>query len=159
MAVRGTTKFNSNKQEKRVAEELGGNTVIGSGSLWGAKGDVRTEDYLIECKTTEKKTYSLSTSTWFKIQKEAVNDGLRIPVMCIDLDSGQKRLAVFKKNSILVEDKHFHLVATNNKSIRLGDDNFDYVKVIFSDVEDVNNKPLVLMIIPWDYLLEIMEDM
>ena len=80
MAVRGTTKYHSNKQEKRVADELGGKTVIGSGSLWGAKGDVRTEDYLIECKTTKKTSYPLSADTWLKIEREATRDGLRIPV-------------------------------------------------------------------------------
>ncbi len=94
MATRGTTKFNSNKQEKRVAKEVGGKTVIASGSLWGSKGDVRADDYLIECKTTEKPYYVLSFDTWLKIEREAIKDGLRLPVMCIDTCNGKHRLAI-----------------------------------------------------------------
>lgn len=96
MAVRGTTKFESNKQEKRVAEQLGGKTVIASGSLWGSKGDVRTDCFLIECKTTKRHRYSLSSYVWDKIEKEAIKDGIRLPIMFIDLLDGRIQMALFK---------------------------------------------------------------
>lgn len=101
MAKIGTTKYLSNKQESRVAKELNAHTVIASGSLWGSKGDVRAESFLVECKTTEKTFYSLSTTVWDKIRVEATHDGLRMPVMCIDLESGKDRMAVFQHSRMI----------------------------------------------------------
>lgn len=89
MARKGTTKFNSNLQEKRVAEEVNGRVQIASGSIWTMPSDVRTDDLLIECKTTEKEYYTLNIKTWEKIEKEATKDGLRTPVMSIDTASGR----------------------------------------------------------------------
>ena len=93
-------KKKSQLQEKSVAKDLDAKTVIASGALWGSKGDVRHEDFLVECKTTEKSYYSLTISTWEKIEKEAIRDGLRTPLMCIDLNDGKDRYAVFL-------EKHF----------------------------------------------------
>ena len=87
-------KKKSQKQEDRVAKEIGGRRVIASGALWGSKGDVRNSDYLIECKTTSKSFYTLNRQVWDKIYKEAVRDGARIPVMCIELKDGKTKLAV-----------------------------------------------------------------
>ena len=41
MANKCSTKFMSDKQEKRVAEEISGRRVVASGNKWGSKGDVR----------------------------------------------------------------------------------------------------------------------
>ena len=93
-------KKKSQLQEKSVAKDLDARTVIASGSLWGSKGDVRHDDFLVECKTTEKPYYSLTMKVWEKIEKEAIKDGLRIPLMCIDINNGEDRYAVFL-------EKHF----------------------------------------------------
>ena len=74
MARKGTTKYKSNKQEKDVAKILGGKTVMASGSLWQAKGDVRTSKYLVECKTRK--------------------DGLRSPLLVFDCKN--ERFVVFR---------------------------------------------------------------
>lgn len=85
LAKRGTTKFESNKQEQQVAADFDGRVVIASGALWGSKGDVVTDLFLIECKTTESSTYRLDyTKTWKKIFKEATTRGL-IPLMVISV--------------------------------------------------------------------------
>ena len=88
-------KKKSQKQEKSVAKDLNARTVVASGALWGSKGDVRHDNLLVECKTTDKSFYSLTMQVWEKIEKEAIRDGLRIPVMCIDLNGGKDRYAVF----------------------------------------------------------------
>ena len=93
-----TKKDRSKRQESKVAREINGRVTLASGALWMSKGDVRSNDYLVECKTTKKKTYPLHISTWLKIEKEAINDGFRIPVMCIDLEDGIYRKAVFKRS-------------------------------------------------------------
>lgn len=89
-----TLKRISKNQESRVAKEISGKVTPASGALWGAKADVRNDIFLVECKTTEKDFYSLTFNTWDKIYHEAIKDGLRIPVMCIDLSNGKQRYAV-----------------------------------------------------------------
>ena len=57
------------KHEKRLEKILGGQRSAGSGAFWSRKGDVRTDDLLIEHKWT----------------KEAILDS-RTPVLGIHLD-------------------------------------------------------------------------
>ncbi len=45
---------------------------INSGSLWFDKGDLKTEDYLIDCKYTDKNSYRITTATLQKIWEEAL---------------------------------------------------------------------------------------
>lgn len=80
----------SRKQEKSVADEVEGKTVIASGALWGFKGDVRTDKWLIECKTTEKDYYTVTAKVWEKIAKEALKDHCREPMLVIDLHNNPK---------------------------------------------------------------------
>ena len=90
-------KKKSQLQEKSVAKDLNARVVVASGALWGSKGDVRHDNLLVECKTTDKDFYSLTIATWEKIEKEAIKDGLRIPVMCVDIKGGKERYAVYLK--------------------------------------------------------------
>lgn len=90
-----TVKKRSQLQEKQVAKQFDAKTVVASGALWGAKGDVRSDKFLIECKTTEKDYYSLTASVWEKIEREATKDHLRIPLMVIDLED-RDRVVVFR---------------------------------------------------------------
>lgn len=101
-----TVKRRSQKQEKYVAGVFNAKTVVASGALWGAKGDVRNDKFLIECKTTEKDFYPLTATVWEKIEEEATRDRARIPLMVIT-----------------VEDKH-DLVVFNPKDF---DSPFNYL--------------------------------
>lgn len=71
MAKQGTTKYYSTKQEKYVAKLLGGQVVAGSGSPHFKAGDVVTNDWLFECKTTTKPKQS------FAIKKEWIDKNER----------------------------------------------------------------------------------
>ena len=73
------------RQEQKTAKEINGRTTPASGSRWHQKGDIRSDKFLIECKTTTKDSYRLTAKTWEKIYKEALRDGIREPVMRIDL--------------------------------------------------------------------------
>lgn len=86
----------SQAQEKRLAKEFGGRTQLGSGNIEsvGMKGDIRmgdtspsfnTEDFLIEAKFTDSPKYKLEVKTWQKIEKEALRDNMRTPMMQIDI--------------------------------------------------------------------------
>ena len=90
-----TVKRRSQKQEKSVAKKFNARLTAASGALWGTKGDVRSDKYLIECKTTEKDYYTLTAKVWEKIQEEAIQDHMRIPLMVIDLKDTD-RYVVFR---------------------------------------------------------------
>ena len=102
MPKKGTTKYKSNKQEKSVAKQFGGRQVIASGSLWFADSDVRNDKFLIECKTTEKDYYTLTAKVWEKIEREAIKDRGRIPLMIIDLED-KDRMVVFKPKDFVTD--------------------------------------------------------
>lgn len=73
----------SPKQEKNLAEKLGGRTVKGSGSGF-AKGDVRLKGtVLIEAKCTEKKSFSVTRQMLDKLEDAATGAG-EAPVMVIE---------------------------------------------------------------------------
>ena len=58
------TRYYSNKQEKHIAKVTNGKQVANSGATAFSKGDVRTDNFLIEAKTVTKEQQS------FTIKKE-----------------------------------------------------------------------------------------
>lgn len=78
----------SPKQEKLLAKELGGKTVKGSGCGF-AKGDVRIKGrVLIEAKSTEKKSFSVTLAMLDKIEDAATSQG-EMPVIEIEFIGGK----------------------------------------------------------------------
>ena len=76
----------SQKHEKRIAKAVGGKTTAASGAFWSRKGDVRSDDLLIEHKWTGKKSFSLKSDVLEKIVTEAIIDS-RMPVLGISLNN------------------------------------------------------------------------
>lgn len=109
-------KKRSQKQEKSTAKAFNAKTVVASGAKWGAKGDVRSDVFLIECKTTKKSFYTLTAKTWEKIEREAIRDHLRIPLMVIDLED-KDRVVVFRPQdfNVLITS----VIANTPKSVRI----------------------------------------
>lgn len=104
-----TVKRRSQKQEKSVAKDFNAKTVVASGALWGAKGDVRNDKFLIECKTTEKDYYSITTKVWEKIEEEALKDRMRTPLLIIDLQD-RDRYVVFNPNQFVKQVNTYEIV-------------------------------------------------
>ena len=75
----------SRKHENRIAKRVGGKRTAASGAYWSRKGDVRSDDLLIEHKYTGKKQTTIKSDVLKKIMREAILDG-RIPVLGIHLD-------------------------------------------------------------------------
>ena len=73
------------KHEKRLEKALGGQRSAGSGAFWSRKGDVRTNDFLIEHKWTGKKSFTLKSDVLEKIVMEAILDS-RIAALGISLN-------------------------------------------------------------------------
>jgi len=75
----------SRKHEDRLAKAIGGSRTAASGAFWSRKGDVRSEELLIEHKWTGKKSKTIQSAELKKITNEAIMDG-RIPVFGMHLD-------------------------------------------------------------------------
>lgn len=90
MADKQATKVYSDKQEKLVASILNGNVVPGSGSRPTVPGDVKSENWLAECKTHVEPGHNIffDLNVWKKISDEAMALH-RLPVLVVD-DGSQK---------------------------------------------------------------------
>lgn len=70
-----TVRQKSQAQERRIAKQVKGQVVKGSGCLFYAKGDVKMEEFLIEAKTTDADSFTLKAEVIEKIMEEAIAIG------------------------------------------------------------------------------------
>ena len=91
-------KRKSQKKENQVAKEIGGNVTKGSGNTFTDKGDIKLDDYLIEHKYTEGKSYSLTKQTFDKIEREA-QAVAKLPAMIIEIQN--RKLVVLRYEDII----------------------------------------------------------
>jgi hypothetical protein len=82
-------------KEHRDAVDFGGKTIPGSGNKWWNPGDIKTADFLIQDKQTEKKSFSITQDLWTKTCKEA-NESGKLPALSIELGDGTEIVA-FRK--------------------------------------------------------------
>ena len=101
--MRSEGKKQSLKHEKRLAKKIGGQTTAASGAFWSRKGDVRSEDLLIEHKYTGKKQTTIKSDVLKKIMREAILDG-RMPVLGIHLD-GENYVILLEDDFLEMRDK------------------------------------------------------
>lgn len=97
-----TKKEKSQRSETKAAKLFGGRTQLASGALRHAKGDVKTPDFLIEDKVTDKKSYSVTRKVWDKIRKEACAVS-RTPLLRVTI-AGE---------TVIVCEEHYFLSLTN----------------------------------------------
>jgi hypothetical protein len=76
----------SKKHENRLAKVVGGSRTAASGAFWSRKGDVRSDDLLIEHKWTGKLSFTVKAAVLEKIVKEAIMDS-RMPVLGVSLNN------------------------------------------------------------------------
>ena len=72
------------RQEKKIAKDVGGRRVAGSGSMPGNKGDVKASGWLVEAKQTLKARFPLTLQLWRKIEREAFKAS-KTPAMVIEM--------------------------------------------------------------------------
>ena len=89
-------------QKKEIADSklFGSRRMPRSGGLWFAKGDSRSETYLIENKTTKHQSYSISTSLWEKLEGEALLSQ-RIPLLSIQFGDEDTELVIIDKDDFI----------------------------------------------------------
>lgn len=90
----------SQRQERRLANKLGGSVNSGSGNGWLRKGDVRTDNELFELKITSAKSYSLKDAELEKNYNQALIDG-RIPIFLVEFKSSGNSWVVMSKDDYL----------------------------------------------------------
>lgn len=98
--IRSSNLKRSRLQEKRAAADYGGRIRPGSGNQWHSKGDVSSEDYLIECKTTTKASYSLRTDIMGKIMDEALLES-KVPLLEIEFSENGLTCIIMDKHDFL----------------------------------------------------------
>lgn len=81
----------SDKQEKRLAKNIGGRQVVGSGSTPFLKGDVTTPDLFIEAKTkaVESKSISVKKAWLEKAQEQAYSMRKKDYALAISFGDGK----------------------------------------------------------------------
>ena len=78
MSKKKTNKKKGMDYEQKVQKTLS------SGSLWFNKGDLQTDNYVIECKFTEQKGFRISTKILKKLWEEAL-DANKLPLLMIGI--------------------------------------------------------------------------
>lgn len=83
---KNSTRYFSNNQEKKVAKAIGGRKTANSGATPFYKGDVTTDDFLLECKTKMSDSNSISIKKeWMdKLEEEAFAMGKNYFALCFD---------------------------------------------------------------------------
>lgn len=86
------TRFYSNKQEKNVAATLNGRKMPNSGATRFLKGDVTTDEFLIECKTstTDKKSFVIHKEWIQKNEKESMEMGKYYSAIAFDFGDNEQ---------------------------------------------------------------------
>lgn len=89
--TKNPTKFYSTKQEQMIADYLGWSATPASGARLFNPGDVKSSDWLAECKThTESKDkIVIKKDWWIKLANEA-KGVMKTPILCVD--NGTQRL-------------------------------------------------------------------
>jgi len=101
------TRFYSNKQEKAVAKKIGGKQTANSGATAFLKGDVQTEEWLIECKTTtcaNKASFSIKREWLEKNKEEAFAMNKYYNALCFDYGDGERYYIVDEKTFIKMKE-------------------------------------------------------
>ena len=86
------TRYYSKQQEKKVAKRLNGKRQANSGATPFQKGDVITDQFLIECKTKTKdcKSFTIKEDWLLKNEEEAFAMG-RDSALCFDFGPGANK--------------------------------------------------------------------
>ena len=94
------TRFYSNKQEKKVAKTVQGKQTANSGAtMFGGKGDVTNDLFLLECKThTElREQFTIKRDWILKNEEEAFQMGKRYSALVLDFGDGEQHYVINEK--------------------------------------------------------------
>lgn len=94
----------SKKQEERLAKTLaGGRAQIASGALPFWCNDVCSNNWLLEAKYTEAKSFSIKRDYWNILEQNAFSSG-KLPVLVVEFEPQRKGLAIIRYQEFLELD-------------------------------------------------------
>lgn len=90
------TRFYSNKQEKKIAKQIGGRQTANSGATPFSKGDVVSPYWCIEAKTVtkEQKSFTIKRDWIYKNREEAFAMGKPFSALAIDFGDGEQHYLI-----------------------------------------------------------------
>ena len=93
------TRFYSDKQEKSIVKSVGGKQTSNSGATSFQKGDILTDSFLIEAKTStsERNTFSIQKKWLDKMQEEAFAMGKSYSALAFDFGDGVNHYVISEK--------------------------------------------------------------
>ena len=93
------TRFYSKNQEKKVAKAVKGKRTANSGATQWSKGDVTTDNFLLECKThTEfRKSFTIQHEWFEKNKEEAFAMHKDYSAIVIDFGDGENHYIIDEK--------------------------------------------------------------
>jgi hypothetical protein len=89
------------KKEKSDAKSFFGHRTPRSGGLWNCPGDVKTDDFLLDCKHTDKKSFSVSEQIMNKVHMEALKSS-KIPGLSVELGDGNEFIVLRKQDFLTI---------------------------------------------------------
>jgi hypothetical protein len=101
-----STRFYSSKQEKHVAKSLSGKQVANSGATAFNKGDVTTDEWLIECKTkcNTAKSFSIKKEWLLKNREEMFAMGKSYNALVFDFGDGDNYYVLDEKTFLMMKE-------------------------------------------------------
>lgn len=101
-----STRYYSNAQEKKVAKAVGGKKVANSGATNFNKGDVTTDDWLIECKTKFNiaKSFAIKKEWLLKNREEMFAMGKSYNALVFDFGDGNNYYVLDEKTFLMLKD-------------------------------------------------------
>ena len=96
---KSSTRYFSSKQEKAVAKAVGGKKTANSGATLFQKGDVSTDNWLIECKTKTSPSESMSIKReWLeKNEREALFMGKENSAVAFNFGPGENQYYIINE--------------------------------------------------------------
>lgn len=96
----------SKKQENQIAKDIeGGFAQPASGAIWCFPNDVCSDNFLIEAKYTDAKSFSLKKAFLKEFVKIALKKGTT-PAMVIQFDPEGERYAIIRYEDLLAFDEY-----------------------------------------------------
>lgn len=100
------TRYYSSRQEKKVANVIHGKQVANSGATSFNKGDVTTDDWLIECKTkcSVAKSFSIKKEWLDKNREEMFAMGKSYSALAFDFGDGNNYYVLDEKTFLMLKE-------------------------------------------------------
>ena len=88
------------KKEIKDARDFKGKLTPRSGGYFSFPGDVKTDIFLIDSKTTSRKSYSITADIWRKLYSQALKSQ-RLPMLSVELANDDIEVVVLDKNDFI----------------------------------------------------------